>query len=204
MKISVDKILLMMAVLVVSSCGSASVTMNKYIIDEIKLQNSSSVNFKDKIITISSVKQNPILKNTQIPYKLNSVKLQYFIADSWASRVDDLVKRRLFDALKSSNMFLDVYDGTSIVESDYKISVYLDYLGEEFINDQRYATVNYDLRIIDKENKTVYFEKIQSKDPIDYDIKSDDYVSKLVEKISKNISSTFDNSLVKFYNSVSQ
>ena len=204
MKMLADKILLIVVFFVLSSCGSASVTMNKYIIDEIKLQSASSLNFKDKVITISSVKQSSILKNTQIPYKLNNVRLQYFVADSWASRVDDLVKRRLFDALKSSNMFLDVYDGNSIVESDYEILVYLDYLGEELIGNQRYATTNYDLRIIDKENKTIYFEKIESKNPINCDIESSDYVSVLVEKISENISSTIDQSLVKFYNSVNK
>lgn len=201
MKISVDKILLVMMLFVVS-CGSSSVRMNKYMIEELSLKNASTIDFKDKIITISSVKQSPVMRSGQIPYKLSKVQVNYFIGDKWVARVDDLFKRRLFEVLKGSGMFLDVYDGPSMVESDYMLSVYIDYLGEELIDNQRYATVMYDIRIVDKDNKTIFFDEVHSRALIEYNIKNDDYVSKLVEKLSENISSTLNNSFVKFYNSL--
>ena len=200
MKILVDKFLLLVLLFVVVSCGGSTMVDNKYMLDEFRFSQDTTGAFKDKTIMISAVNQSPIMRISNIPYKLSSVKVNYFIGDKWVARVDDLLKRRLFEALQGSEMFLDVFDGPSLVSPDYYLTVYIDYLGEELIDERRYATAKLDVRIIGKDNATLFFDKIDSKVLIDENIKDDDYVSKLVQTLSSNVSKSLEKSFFKFYN----
>jgi len=201
MKMLVDKFILLLLLFVVVSCGSSSIKMNKYMFEDFNIKNDSSISFDGKTILISSIDQSPIMRNGNIPYKFNSVRVNYFIGDKWVARVDELFKRNLFDALRKSNMFKDVFTNIGLTPADYYLSVYIDYLGEELIDKKRYATVKFDLRFADGNSKTIFYDKIYNKTLIKDGINDENYVSKLVQKLSKNISNSLAISFKKFYNS---
>ncbi len=200
MKTVVDKIIFAVVLFLLTACGSSSVKMNKYMLDEFTLSNDSSISFEGKTILIANITQSPIMRTGNIPYKLNNVKVNYFVGDKWITRVDELFKRNLFEAIKETEMFGDVYSQPGLATPHYYLYVYIDYLGEELIDEKRYATIKVDLRFIDNNSRTLLYDKIEKKSLITDDIEDENYVTKLVEKLSKNISLSLANSFVKFYN----